>query len=247
MAIEQQPDTPSTSTTEQLREKAPPAENVLVAHNATTGQVIGELPFADEAAVRAAVARARAAQPTWAALSFKQRGEYLIRFRDQLLEHSDSIAQLISQEVGKPQIEAMSEIMAGLDTINYYVKNAEKLLADESVPLHLLKHRKSYLHYVPLGVIGIISPWNYPFILALSEVITALIAGNTVVLKPSELTPLNGQIIADIFIKVGLPENVFQVVHGDGRTGAALVKSGVDKDTAGEPPSNGYTGERSIW
>lgn len=203
---------------------------VLVAHNATTGAVIGEVPIADEAAVRAVVAQARTAQMMWAALSFRMRGVYLLRFRDLLLERAERVARLISQEVGKPQVESlMTEIMAGADIINYYVKNAEKMLADEPVPLHLLKHRKSYLHYVPLGVVGIISPWNFPFILALSEVVTALIAGNTVVLKPSELTPMCGQIIADMFAEVGLPEHVLHIVHGYGKTGAALVQSGVDK------------------
>lgn len=232
MAIEQEPiDSPQAfSLTTTGVEQTDTSSAILVAYNATTGKVIGKLPIADETAVRNAVERARAAQPAWAALSFQQRGAYLLHFRDVMLERSDTIARLISQEVGKPLIEGlMSEIMAGADIINYYVKNAEKMLADESVPLHLLKHRKSYLHYAPMGVIGIISPWNFPFILALSEVVTALIAGNTVILKPSELTPQCGQIIADMFAAISLPEHVFQIVHGDGKTGAALVKSGIDK------------------
>lgn len=205
-------------------------DTVLVAYNATTGKPIGELPVSDEAEVRHIVSLARAAQPAWAALSFKQRGTYLHRFRDVMLRRSDDIAKLIAQEVGKPQIEGLTtEIMGAADIINYYVKHAEKMLADQPVPLHLLKHRKSYLHYAPLGVIGIISPWNFPFVLALSEVVTALMAGNTVVLKPSELAPMCGQIIADMFETVHLPEHVFQIVHGDGKTGAALVKSGIDK------------------
>lgn len=234
MAIEQEPlDTTqvvSPASSVEQGKQANITPDVLEAYNATTGAIIGKLPISDEAEVRKAVELARAAQPAWAALSFVERGAYLHRFRDVMLDHSDTIAQLIAQEVGKPQIEGLlSEIMAGADIINYYVKNAAKMLADEPVPLHLLKHRKSYVHYAPMGVIGIISPWNFPFILALSEVVTALIAGNTVVLKPSELTPQCGQSIADMFAQVGLPEHVFQVVHGDGKTGAALVKSGVDK------------------
>ncbi|HLX39714.1 MAG TPA: aldehyde dehydrogenase family protein [Ktedonobacteraceae bacterium] len=232
MAIEQEPsnltETLSPTTSPVLDEEQ--SRDVLVAYNATTGKTIGELPVSDEEDVRNAVRRARAAQPAWGILSFQQRGVYLNRFREVMLERSDAIARLISREVGKPQIEGLlNEIMASADIINYYVKRAEKMLADEPVPLHLLKHRKSYLHYAPLGVIGIISPWNFPFVLALSEVVTALIAGNTVVLKPSELTPMCGQCIADMFAEVNLPQDVFQVVHGDGKTGAALVKSGVDK------------------
>ncbi len=234
MAIEQQPSNTSHIASsiqdgEQQNQEIT-SNNVLVAYNATTGKVIAELPVASEAAVREAVAKARTAQPVWSALTFKQRGAYLIRFRDAMLKRTDEIASLISQEVGKPRIEAMlNEIMAAADFINYYVKHAEKMLADEQVSLHLLKHRKSYIHYAPLGVIGIISPWNFPFVLGLSEVATALIAGNAVILKPSELTPQCGQVIADLFSAVDLPQYVFQVIHGDGKTGAALVKSGVDK------------------
>lgn len=231
MAIQQEPShTAQPSSVGTSGNQIPSTPEVLVAYNATTGKPIGELPVSDEAAVREKVALARDAQPGWAAHSFKQRGAYLHRFRDVMLKRSGDIARLISREVGKPQVEGlMTEIMGAADIINYYVKNAEKMLADEPVPLHLLKHRKSYLHYTPLGVIGIISPWNFPFVLALSEVVTALIAGNTVVLKPSELAPMSGQIIADMFESVNLPQHVFQIVHGDGKTGAALVKSGVDK------------------
>ncbi len=213
-----------------ITEQSQATKSVLVAHNATTGAVLGELPIADEEAVRSAVTAARAAQPFWAELRFRQRGSYLLRFRDLMLDRSDKLARLISEEVGKPRVESMlTEIMAAADIINYYVKNAEKMLADEPVPLHLLKYRKSYLHYTPLGVIGIISPWNFPFVISLSEVVTALIAGNTVVLKPSEMTPMCGQAVADLLIEAGLPKDVFHIVHGYGETGAALVRSGVDK------------------
>ena len=234
MAIEQQPSdidqTTSNAHVEEQHTQENAAHNILVAYNATTGKAIGELPIASEAAVRDAVAKARAAQVAWGRLSFKERGIYLLRFRDVMLKRSDDIARLISQEVGKPRIEGLlNEIMAAADFINYYVKNAEKMLADEPVPLHLLKHRRSYIHYSPLGVVGIISPWNFPFVLGLSEVIAALIAGNTVILKPSELTPQCGQIIADMFATVNLPQDVFQILHGNGKTGAALVKSGADK------------------
>lgn len=205
-------------------------EDIPLAHDASNGHVGAKVAISEEADVGGVVRQARVAQLAWGRLGFRERGVYLRRFRDVMLERSDSIARLISQEVGKPRVEGlMNELMSAADITTYYVKHAEKMLADERVPLHLLKHRKSYVHYVPLGVIGIISPWNFPFVLALSEIMTALIAGNAVVLKPSELTPLCGQVIADIFADVGLPRGVFQVVHGDGKVGAALVKSGVDK------------------
>jgi succinate-semialdehyde dehydrogenase/glutarate-semialdehyde dehydrogenase len=152
MAIEQQPSDSNQTTSnarieEQHTQEIAP-HNVLLAYNATTGKTIGELSIADESAVRDAVAKARDAQVAWGQLSFKDRGIYLLRFRDVMLKRSDDIARLISQEVGKPRIEGLlNEIMAAADFINYYVKNAEKMLADEPVPLHLLKHRRSYIHW----------------------------------------------------------------------------------------------------
>ncbi len=231
MAIQHEPsDTSESLSPTVVEQEHVQSPEVLVAYNATTGKPFGELPVSNEAEVRHMVSLAREAQPAWASLTFKQRGTYLHHFRDVMLKRSDDIATLIAREVGKPAIEGlMTEIMAAADIINYYVKHAEEMLADQAVPLHLLKHRKSYIHYAPLGVIGIISPWNFPFVLALSEVATALMAGNSVVLKPSELAPMCGQIIADMFEAVHLPEHVFSIVHGDGKTGAALVKSGVDK------------------
>ncbi len=224
MAVERQNDNQADTNS------TPAVLTILKAFNATTGEQIGELPISDEAEVKAVVARARAAQTAWGKLSLKQRGAYLYRFRDIMINRAEEIARLISQETGKPAIEGLiTEVVAAADIISYYVKNAPQMLADEPVKLHLMKHRKSYLHYTPLGVIGIISPWNFPFILGLSEVLVALLAGNAVVLKPSEFTPMSAQIISDMFTEINLPENVFQIIHGEGPTGSALVKSEIDK------------------
>src|SRR6185436_8836081 len=101
--------------------------------------------------------------------------------------------------------------------------------ADQKVPLHLLRNKKMILTYRPLGVIGIITPWNGPFILSLNPSVQALMAGNTVVLKPSEVTPFSGRLVADLFREAGLPADVLTVMEGDGETGAALLEAGVDK------------------
>src|SRR6188472_3209500 len=144
----------------------------------------------------------------------------------------DDIAHLISAESGKPFGEAISmEIAPVLDLMQWVAKNAEKMLRPKRVGIGLysLLGRSSKLVYHPLGVVGIIPAWNYPFSIPLGETVMALMAGNTVVIKPSELTPFVGLRIGEIFAKAGLPENCVQVVNGAGATGAALVDSAPDK------------------
>jgi acyl-CoA reductase-like NAD-dependent aldehyde dehydrogenase len=191
---------------------------------------LGEIEVASADDVRDAVARARAAQADWAGLGFEQRGRLLLRARDLLVERADAIADVICRDTGKPRLEAMtSEILAGCDALTFYAKNARRLLRDEKKRLHLMKTKKLVLSYRPMGVIGIITPWNFPFLLSLNPAVQALISGNTVVLKPSEITPFVGLALAQLLADAGLPENVFQVVTGDGATGAALVDAGCDK------------------
>jgi len=113
--------------------------------------------------------------------------------------------------------------------MQFYAKRAGRILADRTLPLHLLKSKKLKIAYRPLGVVGIITPWNFPFVLSLNPTVQALMAGNCVVLKPSEITPFSGRLVADLLDAAGLPEGVFNLTLGDGQTGAALVQSGVDK------------------
>ncbi|MGH7338346.1 MAG: aldehyde dehydrogenase family protein, partial [Myxococcota bacterium] len=136
----------------------------------------------------------------------------------------------IAAETGKPRAELLTtEILTGCDSLSFYAKRARHILADRSVPLHLLKTKKLRISHVPLGVVGIITPWNFPFILALNPTVQALIAGNAVVLKPSEVTPDSGRLVAELWAAAGLPAGVFNLVQGDGETGAALLEAGVDK------------------
>jgi succinate-semialdehyde dehydrogenase/glutarate-semialdehyde dehydrogenase len=180
--------------------------------------------------VRAAVERARKAQPEWAALSFDQRGRYLERAVKLLLERQDDFLDAILGETGKPRAEALaSEIVTACDSLQFYAKRAKRILTDRTLPLHLLKTKRLRICYEPLGVVGIITPWNFPFVLALNPTAQALVAGNAVVLKPSEVTPASGQLVAELFESVGLPEGLLSVVQGDAETGAALLESGVDK------------------
>ena len=155
-----------------------------------------------------------------------------MRVREVILAEIDEIAQLISDEMGKPVAEAISaEIAPVLDLMQFFAKKTEKMLRPEKRNIGLLglMGRSSKIIYKPLGVVGIISPWNFPLSIPLGEVVMALMAGNTVVLKPSELTPLVGEKIAEIFEIARLPKNVLQVVSGDGKTGVALVNANVDK------------------
>jgi len=180
--------------------------------------------------VQACIARARAAQPAWAALGFEGRGRHLLRALDVLLGAQEEFLDVFDQEVGRPRTESiMMEIFPACDALSYYARRAEKLLADETPSLHLLKNKKVVIRYLPLGVVGVITPWNAPFALAVNPTAQALMAGNTVILKPSEITPRSSALVGEMFKRAGLPEGVLQVIQGDGAVGAALVSGGVDK------------------
>ena len=195
-----------------------------------TSEAIGELDVNTAAEVQAAVARARAAQPAWRALGFDGRARLMRRALQILLENQEHYIDVIVRETGRSRFETvMMEIFPACDSLCYYAKRAAKILRDEKVGLHLLKTKKLVISYGPLGVIGIITPWNGPFILTLNPSVQALMAGNTVVLKPSEVTPFSGRLVVELFEQAGVPKDVVSVVEGDGETGAALVESGVDK------------------
>jgi acyl-CoA reductase-like NAD-dependent aldehyde dehydrogenase len=195
-----------------------------------TLEEIGEIDVHTAGDVRAAVDAARKAQPQWGDASFAERGRVLRRAVQVLLARQDEFVATIARETGKPEFEALAaEILAACDALEFWAKRARKVLAERSVPLHLMKTKKLRLVYKPLGVVGIITPWNFPFLLALNPTAQALMAGNAVVLKPSEVTPHAGRLVEELFRAAGLPEGLVQCVTGDGDTGAALVEAGVDK------------------
>ena len=193
---------------------------------------IGELVCANREDVQAAVARARAAQPGWAAKSFAERAEYMNRALKVLLARQDEIVDTVVRETGKARSDAMSmEIFAAADSLCYYAKNAQKFLRTRKERVHGLMGIAKQLRivYRPLGVIGIITPWNGPFVLGMNPSVQALMAGNTVVLKGSEVTPYSTKLVEEIFREAGLPPGVLQVLMGDGQSGAHLTEAGVDK------------------
>ena len=206
------------------------ASERLVSYNPASGAAIGDVPVANEVAVLRALDQARAAQPTWAARPLAERAAIMRRFRRTMLKRADWLTDLIAQEQGRPPVESLTqELLPIADLITYYTKKAGKFLKDEKLPMHLLKYKRSVVQYHPYGVIAVISPWNYPFALPTSEVVLALLAGNTVVLKPSEYTPLIGEAIGELFRDAGLPEGALVIVQGDARAGSALVAGKPDK------------------
>jgi succinate-semialdehyde dehydrogenase/glutarate-semialdehyde dehydrogenase len=193
---------------------------------------IGRAPLASLDDVREAVARARAAQPAWASLSFRERARVILQARELLLAERDEVALLLTRETGKPLAEALSmEIVPTLDAMHYFAHASENLLRPQKIDIgqYGMMGRSSSIRFKPLGVVGIISPWNFPLATPLDEVVMALMAGNAVVLKPSELTPLIALKIGELFRRAGLPNGLLEVLTGDGSTGAALIEARVDK------------------
>ena len=192
----------------------------------------GELVCANSEDVAAAIARARAVQPAWAATGMQQRAAIVQRALRLVLERQDEIIDTVVAETGKARTDAMSmEIFSVADSLCYYAKNAGKFLRPRKRRVHGLLGLVKQLRivYKPLGVVGLITPWNAPFVLMMNQAVQALLAGNAVVAKGSEVTPFSSRLAATLFSKAGLPEGVFQVLLGDGETGAAIVNGGVDK------------------
>ncbi|MGN6104202.1 MAG: aldehyde dehydrogenase family protein [Kofleriaceae bacterium] len=197
--------------------------------NPATGAPLGEVPEQRPEEVRAAVEAARRAQREWGALPVEVRARRVLRFAEVLMARAEEVIDLLVREGGKTRLEALGmEVIVVADLVRYFAKHAPSILAPEPIDLHLLKHRASYLHFVPRGVVGVIAPWNFPFSIPLGEVMMALIAGNGVVLKPSEVTPLIAQKARELYLASELPSELFQVVTGRGAVGAALIDSGID-------------------
>jgi acyl-CoA reductase-like NAD-dependent aldehyde dehydrogenase len=197
-----------------------------------SGEVLREFACATPAEVAQAVSRARSAQPEWERTSPRHRLAVLQKFQRLLSERKQEIASVITSESGKPYVEALlTEILVALETARFLIDESFEFLREKPVPHGSLatKTKRGRLLREPYGVIGIISPWNYPFSIPATQSLAALVTGNAVVLKPSELTPLSAVELAALLRQAGVPENVFQLVLGDGPTGAALVESHIDK------------------
>jgi acyl-CoA reductase-like NAD-dependent aldehyde dehydrogenase len=212
--------------------EAPVALRKICSVNPATGELLREFECATGADVRQAVAKAHQAQPAWHQAGISRRIEILRRFQTLLHERKSEVARQITCEAGKPYVEAvLTEVMVVLDAARFLIENASALLRDESLPHGNLAMKTKHGRLVrqPYGVIGIISPWNYPFSIPGTESLAGLVAGNAVVLKPSELTSLTALELASLLHQAGIPKDIFQVVVGDGSTGAALIESPIEK------------------
>ncbi len=197
-----------------------------------TGEVWRTWTPPDRAAVDAAVSRARAEQPAWAARPLGERRRILGKFRLALSDGRREVAALIERETGKPAAEAMAaDILTTLDVARFCQRAASRVLRPTSfTPANIAMWRKRVtIVREPHGVIGIISPWNYPLLLPASGSLAALVSGNAVILKPSELTPSTAIRLGELLHAAGVPDAIFQVLPGDGATGAALAAAHVDK------------------
>lgn len=199
----------------------------------------GEVPVRTPEEVEAAVERARGAQAPWGGIPPRKRAARLGRLVEVLGAETETVVEEIRRETGKPEVEALAEILASVELVRYYRKKAPRVLERRRVGTGWVVGKSAYTRREPWGVVGVITPWNYPFLLAMDSVTAALFAGNAVVLKPSEHTPFSSALVADLVEKAELPENLVQVVTGDGRTGAALASSDVDKIVFTGSPATG--------
>src|ERR1700742_4219430 len=198
----------------------------IAVENPATGQVIAHVPDLGAEAVADMVRRARAAQPAWEALGFEGRGRVLRRAQRWLTDNSDRVVETIVSETGKAWEDAHApEVGYGAQAFGFWAKHAPEYLADERVRSSsiFVAGKRLVLRYRPIGVVGVIGPWNFPLTNSFGDCIPALAAGNSVILKPSEITPLTSLLLAEGLRECGLPEDVFQVATGRGPTGEALI------------------------
>jgi acyl-CoA reductase-like NAD-dependent aldehyde dehydrogenase len=203
------------------------APDTLAVDNPATGERITSIPLTTPEQLREMAARGRAAQPHWEAIGFEGRGRIMLRAQKWMTDNAQRVLDTVVRETGKTYEDAqLADYGYGVSALGFWAKEAEKYLADERVPSWnnpLAVGKKLIIRYAPLGLVGVIGPWNYPIVNSFGDCIPALMAGNTVILKPSEVTPLSALLMAEMMTECGLPEDVFQVAIGRGDTGAELI------------------------
>lgn len=208
-------------------ETAPPVLTELVIRRPADRGLVGIVPVDPVAVVEAAVLRVRAAQVAWGQEPVPERVQRLARLRREIGRRTDDIVDRIVAETGKPEEEGLAEVLMVLRLLRYYERRAPRVLRSRRVGTGWLPG-SARIFREPVGVVAILAPWNYPFILSMEPALTALVAGNGVVLKPSEHTPFTGAIVPELCEGAGLPEDLVVAVHGPAATGQALVDAGPD-------------------
>jgi len=195
----------------------------------TDGSLVGELAVTPPHDIPHRVARTRTVQAGWASLPAKDRERRLRGLLEAIGDRAREIEDTISAETGKPRIEATLEITTVVENLRFHLKHAAPFFRPKKVSTGWMVWKRAFVQREPVGVLGVISPWNYPFILSMNPTLAGVFGGNGVVLKPSEFTPYSGLLVEDLTRDAGLPEGLVQVIIGGGSAGDALVRSGVDK------------------
>ena len=195
------------------------------------GSRIGSVPTVSPEQVQSVVDDVAEVQPFWAQLPLADRARYMRRTAQVIIDSLDELTALLTREQGKPRNESyVMELLPTIDALHWIAKAGPEILADEKIEQPIfLKQKSARFAYEPLGVVGVIAPWNYPWSIPFGEVAIALMAGNGVVLKPASLTPLIGEKIREVFERAGVPEGLVRTVHGGGAVGNALVESSAAK------------------
>ena len=204
----------------------------LESFNPATGELVGTVATITPDEVQGVVDDVAEVQPFWAQLSLADRARYMRRAADVLVADMEEVADLLTREQGKPITESyVMELIPTIDALRWCADAGPKILADERIryPQAFLKTKRSFFSYEPLGVVGVIAPWNYPWSIPFGEVAIALMCGNGVVLKPASLTPLLGERIQRVFDDAGFPEGLVRTVHGGGQIGQALCEASTAK------------------
>ena len=203
------------------------AAKTIGVENPATGELITTIAVMGADELSAMAARGREAQPPWEALGFDGRARIMRRAQKWMVDNAERVLQCVVQETGKTEEDAqISDYGYTASALGFWAKEAAKYLADERVPSWnnpVAIGKKLVIRYAPIGLVGVIGPWNYPIVNSFGDCIPAMMAGNSVILKPSEVTPLSALLMAEMMRECGLPENVFQVATGDGGTGSALI------------------------
>lgn len=215
-----------TTTTPDTAAPGAEADATIPVENPATGEVIGHVPDLTPAEVADLARRGRDAQIEWEEMGFTGRGHILRRMQRWMMDNADRVIDTICSESGKTYEDAqIAELSYGAAAFGFWAKKAPQYLADERVRSSALfvKGKRLVLRYQPYGLIGVIGPWNYPLTNSFGDCIPALAAGNSVILKPSEITPLTSLLLAEGLAECGLPKDVFAVATGRGATGAAVI------------------------
>jgi acyl-CoA reductase-like NAD-dependent aldehyde dehydrogenase len=217
----------SVTQQETVKTNGSTSTDTIPVENPATGEVITTVPVLGKGELEQMARRARDAQPGWAALGFEERGKILRRAQKWMVDNIERIIEVVTSESGKTFEDAqLADYGYTVGALGFWAKEAPHYLEDEHVPSWnnpIVAGKKLIIRYAPVGVVGVIGPWNYPIANSFGDCIPALAAGNSVILKPSEVTPLSSLLMEEMMRECGLPEGVFQVATGDGSTGAALI------------------------